>query len=151
MLLCLWIDILAAVFFVFGLVKSHLLQPLWGNLIKYTLGAIALTTELSNNDSMVKPSVGWPNPYVTRVIAFLLMIQFRARSIFGVDEKVKKTLIFKLFICQFFNEFNARQLENTLKELFKNKLYLIIIRFTVVHQLVMMEFLKQFASIERLN
>ncbi|KAM4119439.1 hypothetical protein ACJW30_03G059500 [Castanea mollissima] len=84
--------------------------------MKYTQRAIALATEISNNGSMVKPYVGRSNPYVTRVIAFLLMIQFRARSIFGMDEKVKKTLIFKLFICQFFNEFNARQLENTLKE-----------------------------------
>jgi Ca2+-transporting ATPase len=62
------------------------------------------------------------------------MLQFRERSIFGVDEKVKKTLIFNTFVlCQVFNEFNARKLENKniFKELFKNKLLLLIIGFTI--------------------
>ena len=115
------------------------------------MGALSLVTELPNNDSLVKPSVDQSKPFLTRVIAVLLMIQFRARSVFGVDEKVKKKLIFKLFICQVFNEFNARQLEkNILKGLIKNKLFLIILRFTIVCQLVM-EFLKQFSNIERLD
>jgi Ca2+-transporting ATPase len=62
------------------------------------------------------------------------MLQFRERSIFGVDVKVKKTLIFNTFVlCQVFNEFNARKLEkkNIFKELFKNKLLLLIIGFTI--------------------
>ena len=115
------------------------------------MGALSLVTELPNNDSLVKPSVGQSKPFLTRVIAVLLMIRFRARSAFGVDEKVKKKLILKPFISQVFNEFNARQLEkNILKGLIKNKLFLVILRFTIVSQLVT-EFLKQFSSIERLD
>jgi Ca2+-transporting ATPase len=47
---------------------------------------------------------------------------------------VKKTLIFNTFVlCQVFNEFHARKLEkkNIFKELFKNKLLLLIIGFTI--------------------
>ena len=115
------------------------------------MGALSLVTKLPNNDNLVKPSVGQSKPFLIRVVAFLLMIQSRARSVFGMDEKVKKKLIFKLFICQVFNKFNARQLEkNILKGLIKNKLFLIILSFTIVCQLVM-EFLKRFSNIERLD
>ncbi|KAM4119434.1 hypothetical protein ACJW30_03G059000 [Castanea mollissima] len=44
-------------------------QPLCVNLIMDTMTAKALATELPNNDSMVKPSVGQSKPFVTRVIA----------------------------------------------------------------------------------
>jgi Ca2+-transporting ATPase len=100
----------------------------------YIGGASALATELPNNEIMVKPSVGRSKEFITRLITILLMLQFRERSIFGVDEKVKKTLIFNTFVlCQVFNEFNARKLEkkNIFKELFKNKLLLLIIGFTI--------------------
>jgi Ca2+-transporting ATPase len=100
----------------------------------YIGGASALATELPNNEIMVKPSVGQSKEFITRLITILLMLQFRERSIFGVDEKVKKTLIFNTFVlCQVFNEFNARKLErkNIFKELFKNKLLLLIIGFTI--------------------
>ena len=44
-------------------------QPLCVNLIMDTMRATTLATELPNNDSMVKPSVGQSKPFVTRVIA----------------------------------------------------------------------------------
>ena len=100
----------------------------------YIGGALALATELPNNEIMVKPSVGRSKEFITRLITILLMLQFRERSIFGVDEKVNKTLIFNTFVlCQVFNEFNARKLEkkNIFKELLKNKLLLLIIGFTI--------------------
>jgi Ca2+-transporting ATPase len=102
----------------------------------YIGGASALATELPNNEIMVKPSVGRSKEFITRLITILLMLKFRERSIFGVDEKVKKTLIFNTFVlCQVFNEFNARKLEKKnifkVKELFKNKLLLLIIGFTI--------------------
>ena len=43
-------------------------QPLCVNLIMDTMRATALATELPNNDSMVKPSVGQSKPFVTRVM-----------------------------------------------------------------------------------
>uniref|UniRef100_A0A6N2NJJ8 Cation-transporting P-type ATPase C-terminal domain-containing protein n=1 Tax=Salix viminalis TaxID=40686 RepID=A0A6N2NJJ8_SALVM len=45
-------------------------------------------------------------------IAILLTLHFKGESIFGVTKTVKDTLIFNIFVlCQVFNEFNARKLE----------------------------------------
>ena len=44
-------------------------QPLCVNLIMDTMRATALATELPNNDSMVKLSVGQSKPSVTKVMA----------------------------------------------------------------------------------
>ena len=52
-----------------GKVPLTAVQPLCVNLIMDTMRAIALATELPNNDSMVKPSVGRSKPFVTKVIA----------------------------------------------------------------------------------
>ncbi|KAJ9700487.1 hypothetical protein PVL29_006012 [Vitis rotundifolia] len=87
-------------------------------------------------------------------IAVLLTLQFKGESIFGVNEKVKDTLIFNTFVlCQVFNEFNARKLEkkNVFEGIHKNKLFLGIIGITIILQVVMVEFLKKFADTERLN
>ncbi|KAI8021284.1 putative calcium-transporting ATPase 13, plasma membrane-type [Camellia lanceoleosa] len=76
------------------------------------------------------------------------------KSIFGVNTNVNNTLIFNTFVlCQVFNEFNARKLEkkNVFKEIHRSKLFLAIIGITIVLQVVMVEFLKKFASTERLN
>ncbi|KAF3965649.1 hypothetical protein CMV_010192 [Castanea mollissima] len=149
-----------------GKVPLTTVQLLWVNLIMDTMGALALATEKPTNDIIAKPPVGQSEPFITRVmwrnllsqalyqVMVLLVIQFKGRYIFGVDEKVKKTLIFNTFVfCQVFNEFNARELEkiNIFKGLFKNKLFLMIIGCTIVIQLVMVEFLKKFASTERLD
>lgn len=71
-----------------------------------------------------------------------------------MTESVNKTIIFNTFVlCQVFNEFNARKLEkrNLFKGIHKNKLFLAIIVFTVVLQVLMVEFLKKFADTERLD
>ena len=149
-----------------GKVPLTTVQLLWVNLIQDTLAALALATEKPINDIMVKPPVGKSEPFITRVmwrnllaqalfqVTVLLILQFKGRYIFGVDEKVKKTLIFNTFVlCQVFNEFNARELEkkNIFKGLLKNKLFLMIVGFTIVLQLVMVEFMKHFANTERLD
>ncbi|PKI44787.1 hypothetical protein CRG98_034735 [Punica granatum] len=77
---------------------------------------------------------------------------FKGRSIFRVGEVVKNTIIFNCFVlCQVFNEFNARKLEekNVFKGLHKNKLFIGIIGVTLVFQVLMIEFLKKFANTER--
>ncbi|TQE02166.1 hypothetical protein C1H46_012167 [Malus baccata] len=149
-----------------GKVPLTAVQLLWLNLIMDTLGALALATEEPTNDLMEKKPVGRTEPLITRImwrnliaqalyqITILLTLQFKGRSIFGVDEKVKNTLIFNTFVfCQVFNEFNARKLEkkNIFKGLLKSKLFLAIIGITIVLQLLMVEFLKKFASTERLD
>uniref|UniRef100_A0A2N9J1C0 Calcium-transporting ATPase n=1 Tax=Fagus sylvatica TaxID=28930 RepID=A0A2N9J1C0_FAGSY len=112
------------------------------------------------------PPVGRSKPLITRImwrnlmaqavyqVTILLVLQFKGKSIFGVSENVKNTLIFNTFVlCQVFNEFNARKLEkkNIFTGILKNKLFLAIVGITIVLQLVMVEFLKRFANTERLN
>ncbi|OMO96364.1 Cation-transporting P-type ATPase [Corchorus olitorius] len=149
-----------------GKVPLTAVQLLWVNLIMDTLGALALATEQPTNDLMEKPPVGRTEPLITRVmwrnliaqalyqVAVLLILQFEGRTIFGVSEKVKNTMIFNTFVlCQVFNEFNARNLEkkNIFKGIHKNKLFLAIIAITLILQAVMVEFLKRFANTERLD
>ncbi|RVX21886.1 putative calcium-transporting ATPase 13, plasma membrane-type [Vitis vinifera] len=141
-------------------------QLLWVNLIMDTLGALALSTEQPTKGLMDRPPVGRTEPLITNImwrnllaqalyqIAVLLTLQFKGESIFGVNEKVKDTLIFNTFVlCQVFNEFNARKLEkkNVFEGIHKNKLFLGIIGITIILQVVMVEFLKKFADTERLN
>ncbi|KAJ8760688.1 hypothetical protein K2173_017694 [Erythroxylum novogranatense] len=149
-----------------GKVPLTAVQLLWVNLIMDTLGALALATEQPTNDLMIKPAVGRSEPLITKImwrnlipqalyqVAILLTLQFKGKSIFSVDDKVKDTLIFNTFVfCQVFNEFNARSLEkkNVFKGIHKNKLFLGIIGITIVLQVLMVELLKRFASTERLN
>ena len=149
-----------------GEVPLTAVQLLWVNLIMDTLGALALATEQPTKELMERPPVGRTEPLITNImwrnllvqalyqIAVLLTLQFKGESIFGVNKKVKDTLIFNTFVlCQVFNEFNARKLEkkNVFKGIHKNKLFLGIIGITIILQMVMVEFLKKFADTERLN
>ncbi|XP_030504987.2 putative calcium-transporting ATPase 13, plasma membrane-type [Cannabis sativa] len=149
-----------------GKVPLTAVQLLWVNLIMDTLAALALATEKPTNELMKKLPVGRKETLITRImwrniiahalfqVTVLLTLQFKGRSIFGVDEKVKNTIIFNTFVlCQVFNEFNARKLEkkNIFEGIHKNKLFLAIIGITILLQVLMVEFLKKFASTERLN
>ncbi|GMP56288.1 hypothetical protein CsSME_00020836 [Camellia sinensis var. sinensis] len=149
-----------------GQVPLTAVQLLWVNLIMDTLGALALATEKPSKELMEKPPVGRTMPLISNImwrnllaqafyqVAVLLTLQFRGESIFGVNTNVNDTLIFNTFVlCQVFNEFNARKLEkkNVFKGIHRSKLFLAIIGITIVLQVVMVEFLKKFASTERLN
>ncbi|KAH9682424.1 putative calcium-transporting ATPase 13 plasma membrane-type [Citrus sinensis] len=149
-----------------GEIPLTAVQLLWVNLIMDTLGALALATEKPTKELMDKPPVGRTEPLITNIMwrnlvaqalyqrAVLLTLQFRGESIFGVNKKVKDTLIFNTFVlCQVFNEFNSRKLEkkNVFEGIHKNRLFLGIIGTTIVLQVVMVEFLKKFADTERLN
>lgn len=149
-----------------GDVPLTAVQLLWVNLIMDTLGALALATERPTDELMLKPPVGRTEPLITNImwrnllaqalyqIAILLILQFKGVSIFNVSEGIKNTLIFNTFVlCQVFNEFNSRKLEkkNVFEGVLKNRLFLGIVGFTIVLQVVMVEFLKKFADTERLN
>ncbi|PON79960.1 P-type ATPase [Parasponia andersonii] len=142
------------------------LPLLWMNLVMDTLGALALATELPTNELMENPPVGRTEPLITNTMwrnllsqafyqtAVMLTFQFKGETIFGLNDKVRDTLIFNTFIlCQVFNEFNARKLEkkNVFKGIHRNKLFLGIIAITIVLQALMVESLKRFADTERLN
>ncbi|KAJ6931192.1 hypothetical protein NC652_014633 [Populus alba x Populus x berolinensis] len=149
-----------------GEVPLTAVQLLWVNLIMDTLGALALATERPTDELMEMTPVGRTAPLITNImwrnllaqafyqIAILLTLQFAGESIFNVSAEVNDTLIFNTFVlCQVFNEFNARSMEkqNVFKGIHRNHLFLGIIAITIVLQVVMVEFLKKFASTERLN
>ncbi|RWR87968.1 Cation-transporting P-type ATPase [Cinnamomum micranthum f. kanehirae] len=149
-----------------GKVPLTAVQLLWVNLIMDTLGALALATERPTKELMDKKPVGRTEPLITNImwrniaaqalyqLAVLLTLQFKGGSIFGVDERVRNTLIFNTFVlCQVFNEFNARKLEkrNVFKGIHKNRLFIGIVAMTIVLQVVMVELLKKFANTERLS
>ncbi|KAK7858806.1 calcium-transporting atpase 12 [Quercus suber] len=150
----------------FVVVVSSSKVPLAAVSAVHTLGALALVTEKPIEDLMKKPPVGQSEPLITNImwrnliaqalyqVTILLVLQFKGGFIFGLDEKVKSTLIFNTFVlCQVFNEFNARKLEekNIFEGLLKNKLFLATVGLTIVHQLVMVEFLNRFANTKRLD
>ncbi|XP_015888132.3 putative calcium-transporting ATPase 13, plasma membrane-type [Ziziphus jujuba] len=149
-----------------GQVPLTAVQLLWVNLIMDTMAALALATDKPTKELMDKPPVGLAEPVITNImwrnilvqafyqIAVVLALQFKGKSMFGVDEKVNDTMIFNTFVlCQVFNEFNSRKLEkkNVLEGFHRNKLFLGIIAITIVLQVVMVEFLNNFANTERLN
>ncbi|XP_042513498.1 putative calcium-transporting ATPase 13, plasma membrane-type [Macadamia integrifolia] len=149
-----------------GKVPLTAVQLLWVNLIMDTLGALALATEQPTKELLEKPPVGRTEPLITKVmwrnliaqalyqVTVLLILQFKGMAIFGVEEKIKDTIIFNTFVlCQVFNEFNARKLEkkNIFEGIHKNQLFLGIVGMTLILQVVMVELLKKFANTERLN
>ncbi|KAI3678880.1 hypothetical protein L6452_38184 [Arctium lappa] len=149
-----------------GDVPLTAVQLLWVNLIMDTLGALALATERPTDELMNKPPVGRVEPLITNVmwrnlfaqslyqIIILLTFQFRGKTIFDVNERVKNTIIFNTFVfCQVFNEFNSRKLEqrNIFRGIHTNRLFLGITGMTIILQVVMVEFLKNFADTEKLN
>ncbi|KAI5679743.1 hypothetical protein M9H77_00970 [Catharanthus roseus] len=149
-----------------GEVPLTAVQLLWVNLIMDTLGALALATEQPTDELMKKKPVGRTEPLITNImwrnllaqalyqVLVLLVLQFKGSSIFGVNKNTKDTLIFNSFVlCQIFNEFNSRKMEskNIFSGILKNRLFISIIGITIVLQVVMVEFLKRFASTERLN
>ncbi|KAK7381168.1 hypothetical protein VNO78_33696 [Psophocarpus tetragonolobus] len=118
-----------------GKLPHSAVQLLWVNLIMDTLGALALATEKATIDLMYKPAL-------------------RGESLLGVTQGVNDTLVFHTFVlCQVFNLFNAREMENrnVFKYIKRNKLFMGIIGITIIIQVVVVEFLRRFADTDRLN
>jgi Ca2+-transporting ATPase len=138
-----------------------------------TLGALALATEPPTDHLMDRTPVGRREPLITNImwrnlliqamyqVSVLLVLNFRGISILGLEHqrhdhaiKVKNTLIFNAFVlCQIFNEFNARKPDefNIFKGVTKNFLFMGIVGFTVVLQVIIVEFLGKFTTTTRLN
>ncbi|KAF2298493.1 hypothetical protein GH714_023791 [Hevea brasiliensis] len=135
-----------------GKVPLTAVQLLWVNLVMDTMGALALATEQPTDELMAKSPAGRSEPLMTKImwrnliahslyqIVILIILHFKGKSIFGVDEKVKNTRIFNTFVqCQVFNEFNSRKLEkiNIFEGILENKLFLVIIGFIIILQVLM--------------
>ncbi|KAI9387952.1 hypothetical protein POPTR_010G250800v4 [Populus trichocarpa] len=156
-----------------GDVPLNTVQLLWVNLIMDTLGALALATEPPTDHLMHRTPVGRREPLITNImwrnllvqalyqVAVLLVLNFRGLSILNLNQDdrkhatiVKNTMIFNAFVlCQVFNEFNARKPDqiNVFKGVTKNRLFMGIVGFTVILQIILIEFTGDFTTTVRLN
>lgn len=156
-----------------GDVPLNAVQLLWVNLIMDTLGALALATEPPTDHLMHRSPVGRREPLITNImwrnlliqalyqVGVLLVLNFRGKSILNLNDEsrehatdVKNTMIFNTFVlCQIFNEFNARKPDeiNVFSGITKNRLFMGIIGFTFILQIILIEFAGKFMSTVRLN
>ncbi|KAH8501913.1 hypothetical protein H0E87_016618 [Populus deltoides] len=156
-----------------GDVPLNTVQLLWVNLIMDTLGALALATEPPTDHLMHRTPVGRREPLITNImwrnlliqalyqVAVLLALNFRGLSILHLNQDdrkhatiAKNTMIFNAFVlCQVFNEFNARKPDeiNVFKGVTKNHLFMGIVGFTVILQIILIEFTGDFTTTVRLN
>ncbi|XP_022716352.1 calcium-transporting ATPase 9, plasma membrane-type-like isoform X2 [Durio zibethinus] len=157
-----------------GDVPLNSVQLLWVNLIMDTLGALALATEPPTDNLMHRSPVGRREPLITNImwrnlliqalyqVTVLLVLNFSGLTILHLKDdgirqhafEVKNTVIFNAFVmCQIFNEFNARRPEelNCFKGVTKNYLFMGIVGFTFILQIIIIEFLGKFTSTVRLD
>ncbi|XP_030926253.1 calcium-transporting ATPase 4, plasma membrane-type-like [Quercus lobata] len=140
-------------------------QLLWVNMIMDTLGALALATEPPNEGLMKRPPVGRGVSFITKAmwrniighsiyqLAVLAVLYFdgkRLLNLSGSDATdVLNTLIFNSFVfCQVFNEINSRDIEkiNVFRGMLNSRIFLGVMVGTVVFQVIIVEFLGDFAS-----
>eukprot|EP00268_Persea_americana_P050024 TRINITY_DN5410_c0_g2_i2.p1 TRINITY_DN5410_c0_g2~~TRINITY_DN5410_c0_g2_i2.p1 ORF type:complete len:1010 (+),score=182.46 TRINITY_DN5410_c0_g2_i2:245-3274(+) len=140
-----------------GVVTITPTQLLWVNLlIMETLGRQALSRKRSIKMLRDEEPIGRTEPLITNRMwrniitqalyqaAVILTLHFKGRSIFGVNESIKKTLVFStLVLCQVFNFINARELEkrNVFKGIHKDRLFVVVVLMTIIIQVVMVELL----------
>eukprot|EP00252_Welwitschia_mirabilis_P024146 TRINITY_DN704_c0_g4_i2.p1 TRINITY_DN704_c0_g4~~TRINITY_DN704_c0_g4_i2.p1 ORF type:complete len:1109 (-),score=145.86 TRINITY_DN704_c0_g4_i2:457-3783(-) len=156
-----------------GEVPLTAVQLLWVNLIMDTLGALALATEPPTDRLMERQPVGRKEPLVTNTmwrnlvgqalyqVTVLLVLQFKGNELLKLENEtagranlVRNTVIFNAFVlCQIFNEFNSRKPEqiNIFKGLLQSHLFLGIIGFTLLAQVLIVEFAGRVASTTKLN
>jgi len=88
--------------------------------------------------------------YQLIILAVLEMEGIRLLELHGSDaESILNTLIFNTFVfCQVFNEISSRDIEkiNVLRGTFNNLIFIGVMSFTVVFQVIMVEFLGDLAS-----
>ncbi|KAE8767620.1 putative calcium-transporting ATPase 13, plasma membrane-type [Hordeum vulgare] len=139
---------------------------MWVNLVMGTLSALAVATDKPADALMDRPPISRTAPLISRAmwrnlaaqaafqIAVLLALQYCGSDVFGTDGKANGTMIFNVFVlCQVFNEFNAREVEN--KNVFagvlKSTTFLVVIGVALVLQVLMVEVLARFAGTESLG
>ncbi|KAK9987374.1 hypothetical protein SO802_032325 [Lithocarpus litseifolius] len=139
-------------------------QLLWVNFMD-AVGALALATEPPNEELMKRPPVRrgvsfitkamWRNiighsVYQLAVLAILNVDGKRLLNLIGSDASdVLNTLIFNsLVFCQVFNNINSREIEkiNIFRGMFDSWIFLGVMVGTVAFQVIMVEFLGDFAS-----
>ncbi|KAA8515612.1 hypothetical protein F0562_018777 [Nyssa sinensis] len=140
-------------------------QLLWVNMIMDTLGALALATEPPNDGMMKRPPIGRNFNFITRAmwrniigqsiyqLAVLAVLEFDGKHLLNLNDSdassVLETFIFNTFVfCQVFNEINSREMEkiNVFRGMFKSWVFMIVMVSTVCFQIIIVEFLGNFAD-----
>ncbi|CAA2974835.1 calcium-transporting ATPase 12, plasma membrane-type-like [Olea europaea subsp. europaea] len=148
-----------------GKIPFPVFQLLWMKLITGTLAVLALNTEKPAQDVMQRPPRNLKEPLITAQmckkigaqasyqIAIFLVIHFKGKSLFEVDDKEKDSLVLSTYIlCQAFNILNSRlSKKNIFKEMQKKKLFLTVIGLIVFIQFIMVELLNGFSGTARLG
>jgi len=131
---------------------------LWVNLIMDTMGALALGTEPPSptllqrrpfkRDASLVSNLMLRNILVQSLfqiglLAYLLLLGSKDFDCV-IESRQHITIVFNTFVfCQIFNEFNARSIGNEfniLRGVFMNPIFLVIILFTVVAQVALVEY-----------
>jgi Ca2+-transporting ATPase len=133
------------------------LELLWINIIMDGPPALTLGLEPIRSDLMKRPPVkrsedilsrpllirtGFTGLYITVVVLLQYVFNF-----LKVDEGQTNTVLFTLFtLFQLFNAFNCRQLQNEsiFKDFFNNRIFLLVIVFTFVMQILIIQFASAF-------
>ncbi|XP_058069861.1 calcium-transporting ATPase 10, plasma membrane-type-like [Magnolia sinica] len=140
-------------------------QLLWVNMIMDTLGALALATEPPQEELMKRTPVGRKGNFISNVMwrnilgqsfyQFIVIwyLQTRGKGTFqlgGPDADLTlNTLIFNTFVfCQVFNEISSREMEkiDVFAGILKNYVFVSVLSCTVVFQIIIIEFLGDFAN-----
>ncbi|RWR77974.1 calcium-transporting ATPase 1, plasma membrane-type-like protein [Cinnamomum micranthum f. kanehirae] len=139
-------------------------QLLWVKMIMDTLGALALATEPPQDDLMKREpvrrrgfisNVMWRNILGQSLYQFVVIWYLQARGkwsfqLAGPDaDLILNTLIFNtFFFCQVFNEISSREMEkiNVFKGMLKNYVFVGVLTCTVAFQVIIIEFLGDFAT-----
>ncbi|RHN40504.1 putative calcium-transporting ATPase [Medicago truncatula] len=153
-----------------GYVPLTAVQLLWVNLIMDILCPLALVSEPLNDELMKRPPVGRGEKFITNAmwrnifgqsiyqVIVLVVLNFEGKNILSISGSnatdVLRTLIFNSFIFfQVFNEINCREIEkiNIFKGILNSWAFLVIIFSTVAIQVIIVQFLGNFACTVSLN
>ncbi|XP_072986547.1 calcium-transporting ATPase 10, plasma membrane-type-like [Typha latifolia] len=140
-------------------------QLLWVNMIMDTLGALALATEPPNDDLMKRSPVGrtgkfisntmWRNILGQSFYQFIIIwyLQTQGKRLFGLEDPgadlTLNTIIFNSFVfCQVFNEISSREMEkiDVFTGILKNYVFVGVLTSTVLFQVIIVQFLGDFAN-----
>ncbi|CAI5499993.1 unnamed protein product [Closterium sp. Naga37s-1] len=149
-----------------GHVPLNAVQLLWVNLIMDTLGALALATEPPTDELLEQKPVGRKAPLITNImwrnifiqsvyqVVVLMTLNYEGNKLLNIENDpdatiVRNTMIFNSFVfCQLFNEVNARKPDklNIFEGLHKNPLFILVLVVSLGFQIIIVEFLHNFAK-----
>ncbi|KAL5575868.1 hypothetical protein UlMin_017567 [Ulmus minor] len=142
------------------------IQLIWANSVVSLLGGTSLLMEPPKDELMYENPVKQTEPLITMAMwrnivsqvlyqtAILVIFQFKGEAIFGINEQVKKSIIFNSFVlCQIFNQANSRELEkkNVFRGLHRNVWFWVAVVSIVILQVGFIEVAHVLVGYDRLN